>query len=213
MSGDKNCRYHISPSRAAEACPCRSKLGSHRKTDKGVKIKGKTSLSFEHWVSQLEKKMRLGRGFIRDAGFCGGGNCGPSSSPFQLSGGANKVQDDLPRKAWRWLPQKRNSPGVCGYQAASPRQNLQGGGGKPLDTWKGSSLNTGPPGGMRVVRRKLSSAENPTHLLTGEVVGNPRKRREGDRAETDASIQKPTRLSKMKGSVFTQHPHSTDRLS
>lgn len=65
-----------------------------------------------------------------------------------------------------------------------------------------------------MVRRKLSIAEETLdgrHLLTGEVVENPRKRREGDRAETDASIEKPPRLSKMKGTDFTQHPHSTDR--
>lgn len=69
-----------------------------------------------------------------------------------------------------------------------------------------------------MVPRKLSIAEetrdgrqHPTHFLTGEVVGNPRKRKEGNRAETDDSIEKPPRISKMKGTIFTQHPHSTDR--
>lgn len=55
MSGDKNCRHHISPRGAAQACPCCTELGSHRKTDKGVKIKGKTSLSFEHWDHNWKK--------------------------------------------------------------------------------------------------------------------------------------------------------------
>lgn len=51
--------------------------------------------------------------------------------------------------------------------------------------------------------------QHPTGLLTGE---NPWRGRGGDRAETDGSIKKkPPRLSKIKGTVFTQAAHSANR--
>lgn len=54
----------------------------------------------------------------------------------------------------------RTAPGLVGIRQPCHCGASRGGGAMHLESWQHPSLDTGPPGGMRVVRRKLRMSDS-----------------------------------------------------